>query len=84
MSERADPGPALRALQVTPRGGAREVGRSCYHIQTAEYDYLVDCGLKRSHVTEYPDFGGIDRGQIDAVLLTHAHVDHIGALPIVG
>ena len=71
------------ALQITPCGGAREVGRSCCHVETAEHDYLIDCGLKQSHVTKYPDFGGIDRGQIDAVFLTHAHVDHIGALPIV-
>jgi predicted metal-dependent RNase len=81
MNERADTEPV--GLRVTPRGGAREVGRSCYRVQTAEYDYLVDCGLKQSHVTEYPDFGSIDPGQIDAVFLTHAHVDHIGALPIV-
>jgi metallo-beta-lactamase family protein len=59
------------------------VGRSCYHVQTSDYEYLVDCGLKQSHITEYPDFRGVDRGQIDAVFLTHAHVDHIGALPII-
>ena len=81
MSDRDES--AAIALQITPRGGAREVGRSCCHVETAEHDYLVDCGLKQSHVTEYPDFGGIDPGQIDAVFLTHAHVDHIGALPIV-
>ena len=83
MSERTDSGPTSNVLRVTPRGGDREVGRSCYHVQTTEYDYLVDCGLKQSHVTEYPDFSGIDRSQIDTVFLTHAHVDHIGALPIV-
>ena len=75
--------PTSAALRITPRGGAREVGRSCYHVETPEHDYLVDCGLKQSHVTEHPDFGGIDRGQINAVFLTHAHVDHIGALPLV-
>jgi predicted metal-dependent RNase len=83
MSELADSESLSSGFRITPRGGAREVGRSCYHLQTAEYDYLVDCGLKQSHITEYPDFGGIDHGQIDAVFLTHAHVDHIGALPIV-
>ena len=82
MSDPADSGSTADVLRVTPHGGAREVGRSCYHVQTAEYDYLVDCGLKQSHITEYPDFSGIDRGQIDAVFVTHAHVDHIGALPI--
>ena len=83
MSERANSEPMSVGLRITPRGGAREVGRSCYHLQTDDYDYLVDCGLKHSHITEYPNFGGIDRGQIDAVFLTHAHVDHIGALPLV-
>jgi uncharacterized protein len=71
------------SLHLIPRGGAREVGRSCYHLRTDEYDYLIDCGIKQSYTTEYPNFEGIETGQIDAVFLTHAHIDHIGALPIV-
>lgn len=67
---------------VVPRGGAEEVGRSCYHLQVDDHDYLVDCGLKQSAPPEYPILRGVDPGQIDAVFITHAHIDHIGGLPI--
>jgi predicted metal-dependent RNase len=69
---------------VIPRGGCRQVGRSCYHVQTREGDYLVDCGIAQGQsAVDYPDFQGIDERSIDAVFLTHAHIDHTGALPIV-
>ena len=69
-------------MQVRPRGGVGEVGRSCLHVEAGPHDVLVDCGIKQSHVTEYPDFSGLDTGEVDAVFCTHAHVDHIGALPV--
>jgi Cft2 family RNA processing exonuclease len=67
---------------VTPLGGAQEVGRSCYHVDLAEHDFLIDCGLKQSTPVTYPNFETLDNGQIDAVFLTHAHIDHIGGLPV--
>lgn len=69
-------------MQVRPRGGVKEVGRSCLHVTAGSHDFLIDCGLKQSAVTEYPDFSKLSPGQIDAVFLTHAHVDHIGGLPL--
>lgn len=69
-------------MTVIPRGGAREVGRSCYHIATPELNLLVDCGLKQGDGGQFPDLRGIHHGQIDAVFLTHAHIDHSGGLPV--
>lgn len=69
-------------MKVTPRGGAQEVGRSCYQVDVGDRTYLVDCGIKQSMPAEYPDFRGLDAGAIDAVFVTHAHIDHIGALPV--
>ena len=64
------------------RGGAQEVGRSCYHLHTDSGEYLIDCGIKQEDPVKYPDFSGLDQYQIDAVFITHAHIDHIGSLPI--
>jgi predicted metal-dependent RNase len=67
---------------VHPRGGAREVGRSCYQVETPDGTYLVDCGLNQGGGGQFPDFRGLDTHAIDAVFLTHAHIDHTGGLPV--
>jgi len=67
---------------VTPRGGGREVGRSCYQVTTRSGNYLVDCGLNQGSGGQFPDFRGLDLDSIDAVFLTHAHIDHCGGLPV--
>jgi len=69
-------------LVVHPRGGAREVGRSCYQVETPDGTYLVDCGLNQGGGGQFPDFRGLGTEAIDAVFLTHAHIDHTGALPV--
>jgi len=69
-------------LVVTPRGGDREVGRSCYQVDTQHGRYLVDCGLNQGTGEKFPDFRGLQLQSIDAVFLTHAHVDHCGGLPV--
>jgi len=67
---------------VVPRGGAKEIGRSCYQVETRTGTYLVDAGLNQGDGGLFPDLRGLDEGQIDAVFLTHAHIDHIGSLPL--
>jgi len=69
-------------LVVTPRGGAREVGRSCYQVDTEWATYLVDCGLNQGAGGQFPDFRGLETNDVDAVFLTHAHIDHCGGLPV--
>ncbi|EMA39318.1 MBL fold metallo-hydrolase [Halobiforma nitratireducens] len=77
-----DPGEGTPFI-VIPRGGVQEVGRSCYQLETKFGTYLVDAGLNQGDGGQFPDFRGIDEGQIDAVFLTHAHIDHVGALPVI-
>ncbi|MBW2997623.1 MBL fold metallo-hydrolase [Candidatus Woesearchaeota archaeon] len=69
-------------MRLVFHGGAREVGRSCVEITTGTKRLLLDCGLKLTpHGTEYPiGFDKVD--DIDAVFISHAHLDHTGALPL--
>lgn len=65
-------------------GGAGEVTGSNYMIETQDYKVLVDCGTHQGededkHPSEQFPY---DPSSIDAVLLTHAHIDHSGKLPL--
>jgi metallo-beta-lactamase family protein len=67
---------------IVPRGGTRGIGRSCYEVQTRHSTFLVDCGLNQGSGGQFPDFRGLGTEQVDAVFLTHAHIDHCGGLPV--
>lgn len=63
-------------------GGANEVGASCTLIEFDGCRILVDAGIRMGlgRNSKYPDFSALDKP--DALLLTHAHSDHTGALPV--
>ena len=66
-------------------GGANEVGASSTLIEIAGVRLFVDAGIRMGtdQYSQLPDFSEFDKiGMPDAVLLTHAHTDHTGALPI--
>ena len=70
-------------VRVTAMGGFRQVGRSASLLTTRESKILIDCGLDPgSDATPYfaiPEVQPLD--DIDAVVITHAHLDHCGTLP---
>ncbi len=72
-----------RGLTVTFLGGAREVGRSSLLIRTGESSVLLDAGIGVSGEF-FPrfDLPDLDLDELDAVVITHAHLDHSGALPL--
>ncbi len=64
-------------------GAAKNVTGSCYFVETNDVRLLVDCGLYQERdlrPRNWADFP-VAPDSIDAVLLTHAHVDHCGRLP---
>ncbi|MEM1889211.1 MAG: beta-CASP ribonuclease aCPSF1 [Pyrobaculum sp.] len=70
-------------ITVTFLGGAMEVGRSSILVSTTESNVLLDCGLKPGQYDEdFPALDLIDIDKLDAVVLTHAHMDHVGCLPL--
>jgi uncharacterized protein len=67
-------------------GGFAEVGRSCMLLETRESKIILDCGLNLSakdSLGALPrfDITGIGMEDVDAVVLSHAHLDHTGFLP---
>ncbi|MEO1268321.1 MAG: MBL fold metallo-hydrolase, partial [Myxococcota bacterium] len=74
-------------MQVTFLGGADEVGASCALLETCGRRILIDCGIRMSprDGDRLPWLGRLQEGErteLDAVVVTHAHTDHTGALPV--
>src|SRR5215813_9722724 len=72
-------------VKLSFHGADREVTGSCHLVECAGKRVLIDCGFFQGEreITEAnaADFG-FDPAAIDIVLLTHAHLDHVGRLPI--
>lgn len=63
-------------------GAAHEVTGSCFLLTAADRHILVDCGMEQGKdIYRNPDIP-VTPGDIDAVLLTHAHIDHSGRIPL--
>lgn len=65
-------------------GAAHTVTGSCYFLEVGDRRFLVDCGMfqgaRRIRDLNYEEFP-FRPADIEAVLLTHAHVDHCGLIP---
>lgn len=66
-------------------GGAMEVGGSCIYVKAAGYGILLDSGIRQGSTKDpLPDFRRIQEcGGVDVIIISHAHLDHIGTLPII-
>lgn len=62
-------------------GAAHEVTGSCTLLETKEYKILIDCGMEQgADIYENCEIP-VSPGEVDCVLLTHAHIDHSGKIP---
>lgn len=72
-------------MRVIPYGAAGGVTGSCYLVDIKKSKILVDCGLFQGFSVDISSNripAGINVGQIEAIALTHAHLDHCGRLPL--
>ena len=73
-------------VKVTALGGFREVGRTCILVQTTNNKILIDCGINPETTDApraYPYLNAMNLAldELDAVIITHAHLDHSGFVP---
>jgi len=76
------------SISVTPLGAGQDVGRSCLLVNIGGKRVMLDCGMHMGYQDDrrFPDFNFIAVDEpltehIDAVIISHFHLDHCGALP---
>jgi KH/beta-lactamase-domain protein len=67
-------------------GGVKQVGRSCFLVVTSESKIMLDCGInpgENNGIDAFPRIDWLDcqLEDIDAIVISHAHIDHQGFLP---
>ncbi|XP_063933275.1 integrator complex subunit 11-like isoform X2 [Zophobas morio] len=76
-------------IKVVPLGAGQDVGRSCVLVTLNGKNIMFDCGMHMGYSDDrrFPDFNYISKTKskinqhLDAVIITHFHLDHCGALP---
>ena len=73
-------------VRITALGGFQEVGRSAMLVQSRESSVLLDCGINPGSTRPFESFPRLDNPafemeSLDAVVVSHAHLDHCGLIP---
>ena len=72
-------------VRITVLGGGRQVGRSAFLLQTITSNVLLDCGIdvasQGSDKFPYFNVPEFNINNLDAIIISHAHLDHSGILP---
>ncbi len=61
-----------------------EIGANSYYLESGDQRFVLDCGMhpKQEGDDALPNFGAISGRELDAIIVSHAHQDHIGTLPV--
>jgi Cft2 family RNA processing exonuclease len=72
---------AMEFVNLTRR---TEIGANSYLLRIAGRSIVLDCGMhpKERGLSAAPDYAKIEPGSVNAIVITHAHQDHIGSLPL--
>ena len=70
-------------IKFTTLGASREVGRSSFLLETPESKVLLDCGIGMDTERQFPYLDSLNFSleELDAVILSHGHLDHSGMIP---
>ncbi|MEO6969608.1 MAG: MBL fold metallo-hydrolase, partial [Chthoniobacterales bacterium] len=71
----------MKFINLTRR---TEIGANCYYLGSGEQGVVLDCGMhpKEDGEMALPLLGALAGRTVNALLLSHAHLDHIGSLPV--
>jgi len=69
-------------MKISFYGAAREVTGSCFCVEINRKRVLIDCGLQQGGNNGFGQTFPFHPGEIDYVIITHAHIDHSGRLPL--
>jgi Cft2 family RNA processing exonuclease len=74
----------MSSFTFTNLSGALEIGSNCYSVETGGRRILLDAGFhpKKSGTDGLPRLDLVKDDSVDAIVLSHAHQDHIGSLPV--
>lgn len=64
--------------------GYNEIGSHCFYVEMGGTKIIMDAGIhpKREGLESLPAFDQLEPGSVEAIFISHAHLDHMGALPV--
>ena len=70
-------------IEFIPLGGAGEIGANCYYLNLDGIGVILDCGMhpQKTGLESLPKFDLLNDKPTDYILISHAHQDHLNALP---